>query len=151
MRTRIYTDGSFQKGVGGWAFAAYTQSRIERSSGGLCEASSSNGVELRAIVEALKYCVEAGLYDLEILSDSAYCINNMQYKIPQRWEKNDWKTQLGVEIKNMELWKSYLECINSLEEHKAVVRFTKIKGHVGNTFNEIADAYARQACVQNNE
>lgn len=132
---RIYTDGSILKnpgGAGGWAMVVtHGMSVIELRSGAV-EVSTNNRMELRAVIEAMKYFVEQNAArEIEIISDSEYVVKGVN-EYMENWRKREWR-----KVKNLDMWQQ----IDILWlPHR--MKLTWIKGHAGHRFNELADELA---------
>ena len=151
MKLRIFTDGacSDNPGPGGWGVVFCMADSYKTYSGYELE-TTNNRMELRAVIEALKavdeqkYELDADGYDqLELYSDSAYVINAINNNWIKNWRANGWQTKRGDDVKNVDLWKDVDRLLSSL-----TVRFVKIKGHAGNTFNELVDKLAKDESVK---
>ena len=120
----VSTDGSCLRNPGGaigWAWVNHTG---PSNSGG--EPSGTNQVaELRALLEAV--LAHPGDEPLLIESDSQYAIKCASEWLPG-WKRKGWKTAGGTPVRNLD-----------------AVRFRWVRGHVGNHFNEAADALAGEA------
>jgi ribonuclease HI len=147
---RIFTDGacSGNPGPGGWAFIVLHDNDIETISGGTFE-TTNNRMELTAIVESLRYiCLkyvsrEQSEKDFCIVSDSAYVINAVNSHWIMTWKSNGWKTTKGKTVKNRDLWQDFLRYLSYMKKDNMKVTFEKVKGHSGNSFNEMVDMAAR--------
>lgn len=144
-KIRIFTDGACSEnpGPGGWASVFCKEKECKQFSGNARE-TTNNRMELYAIMFSLKKiltCITK--YDYEIYSDSAYCVNSINNKWIFNWARNEWKTLAGDEVKNRDLWEKVLELLLKVEENKISVTFHKVKGHAGNTFNELVDRLAK--------
>ena len=137
QKVKIYTDGacSGNPGPGGWAAILIYKDTIKEISGG--ERNTTNNImELTAIKEALKALkVEC---EVELYSDSAYCVNAFTQGWIYNWMKKGWKTSDGSNVKNKEIWQ---EIYNLTRKHK--VEFIKVKGHSDNELNNRCDELAR--------
>jgi ribonuclease HI len=129
MTQIIYTDGSCipNPGPGGWAFCGLVDSNDEKSyewhvSGGETQ-STNNRMELTAVIEALNFFVKKKSF--HIYSDSQYVIKcaNGQY----------------TRKKNMDLWKKY-----DISSNQKNIKWTWVKGHNNDKYNEIVDFLAKQ-------
>lgn len=60
-----------------------------------------------------------------------------------KWKKNGWTTSKGDAVKNRDLWEDFATLYEAVKEANIDVVFKKVKGHSGNTFNEMADEVAR--------
>lgn len=144
MKVELYTDGgcSGNPGIGGYAYV------IRVVNGDICasfvrsgfkEHTTNNHMELKAIVEGLKEISNSPAcnLDIEIISDSSYCVNAFKENWIVNWRRNNFKKK-GSPIPNRDLW---LELDNLLGK-VGKVTWTWIKGHNGHKFNEICDTYA---------
>ena len=147
MRIRIYTDGacSGNPGPGGWAMVVNTEDQCKHYSG-YDISTTNNRMELMAVVQCLRRILEHGSNNnvYEIYSDSAYVVNSINNKWLDRWNAGGWKTQKGEDIKNRDLWEQANRYLTEATNAGQRVRFIKIKGHAGNTFNELVDKLAKE-------
>lgn len=134
----VSTDGSCLRNPGGaigWAWVNHTG---PSDSGG--EASGTNQIaELRALLEAV--LAHPGDEPMLIESDSQYAIKCASEWLAG-WKRKGWKTAGGTPVRNLELVQSIDRAIT---ERTGPVRFRWVRGHVGNHFNEAADALAGEA------
>lgn len=150
MTYNVYTDGacSGNPGPGGYAFlvmAEGSDTPILKVSG--CKAQATNNeMELMAVVRALSHLMQNMVISkgqpvntIYVHSDSAYVVNSVNNNWIDFWKKNKWNTKGGTPVKNKELWEKLLE---QLQNKKCHIRFVKVKGHSGNTYNEIVDKAA---------
>lgn len=77
--------------------------------------------------------------DVELYSDSSYCINAINNRWLNVWKSNGWKTSDKKEVKNIELWQELSELIKI---HN--ITFIKVKGHADNELNNMCDKIARK-------
>lgn len=148
MKIRIFTDGacSNNPGPGGWAAVFNLKEKSKKISGRM-QNTTNNMMELMAVVKSLEEVIRKGFYRckvIEIYSDSAYVINAINNGWVQKWKSNGWKTSKGDDVKNRNLWESFLLLKEVTEDSKVKVVFIKVKGHSGNVFNEMADELARK-------
>ena len=135
----IYTDGacSGNPGPGGWAAILIYKERKKELSGGK-QNTTNNIMEMTAILEGLKALkVEC---DVELYSDSAYCVNAFNKKWIFKWAENGWQTADKKEVKNKEIWQ---EIFDLTKKHN--VKFIKVKGHSDNELNNRCDELAKKA------
>jgi ribonuclease HI len=126
----VSTDGSCLRNPGGaigWAWVNHTGPRTNQVA------------ELRALLEAV--LAHPGDEPLLIESDSQYAIKCASEWLPG-WKRKGWKTAGGTPVRNLDLVKSIDTAIT---ERTGPVRFRWVRGHVGNHFNEAADALAGEA------
>ncbi|MEV0945212.1 ribonuclease H [Rhodococcus sp. NPDC049939] len=134
----VSTDGSCLRNPGGAIGWAWVNHEGPSQSGG--EPSGTNQIaELRALLEAI--ISHPGSDPLLIESDSQYAIKCASEWLPG-WKRKGWKTASGAPVKNLELVQSIDLAIS---ERLGPVRFRWVRGHVGNHYNEMADALAGEA------
>ena len=136
----IYTDGSClgNPGKGGWAAIILIEEKKIKIKGGK-KNTTNNQMELMAPIQALKK-IPAGK-KVEIYTDSKYVKMGITEWI-NNWKKNNWKTSSKKKVKNIEFWK---ELDGLTEKHQ--IKWSWVKGHSGNTYNEEVDQLAREAAI----
>lgn len=150
----IYTDGSCYpnpNGPGGWAFYCTLKgAQVVRY--GFSESSTNNGMEMTAILFALRYVPSgpAFNYPLLLFTDSQYCKNALLEWV-EGWKKADWKTAQGKPVKNREVIEETHGLLELHRQHREVeIRY--VRGHVGIPENELCDQranYARKQAATN--
>jgi ribonuclease HI len=119
---KLYTDGacSGNPGPGGWAAIIINGDYIHKISGS-DKSTTNNRMEIIAVIEGLKMISDASR--VEVITDSAYVVNTMT----KGWKRN----------KNQDLW-------NELDAlvFKRDVKFTWVKGHASNQYNNECDKMA---------
>lgn len=135
----IYTDGacSGNPGPGGWA-AVLIYGESKKEIFGSSPNTTNNIMELTAIIEGLKALKKE--CEVEIYSDSSYCVNAFKQGWIYNWMKKGWKTSSGEAVKNQELWQDLYDLT---KKHK--VSFNKVKGHSDVELNNRCDELARNA------
>ena len=105
------------------------------------------------MIESLKKILEEydGESTYELYSDSAYVVNAINNCWLEKWLMNGWKTAKGDEVKNSDLWIKLLEARENLRGFSIEVNVIKVKGHSGNTFNELVDKVAREESMKAKE
>jgi len=138
MKLRIYTDGacSGNPGPGGWASLLMLPEHNQMISGNEKD-TTSNRMELKAAIEALKLALSLDYDKIEVHSDSAYVVNAVSKGWLKKWKNNGWLTVQGKEVKNQDLWKKLLVSLKQAE-----VRLIKVKGHSDNVWNNMCDEQA---------
>ncbi|WP_054815246.1 ribonuclease H family protein [Nocardia arizonensis] len=134
----VSTDGSCLRNPGGaigWAWVGHQGS----SGSGGAAAGTNQIAELRAVYEAI--VAHPGSEPLLIESDSLYAIKCASEWI-SGWRMNGWRTSTGAPVKNVEIIRLIDRAIAG---RPGPVRFRWVRGHVGNYYNERADALAGQA------
>ena len=136
----VYTDGSSlgNHGRGGWAAISEDFK--------LCGAqpnTTNNVMEMTAILKALQECVQRGISEVCIITDSNYVKQGITSWI-HNWKRNGWKTSSGGDVKNRELWIQ----IDELRMKIKMIEWKWVKAHNGNPQNEAVDRLARE-CAKN--
>lgn len=137
QRVTIYTDGacSGNPGPGGWGAVLLFNGHEKRLSGGAAE-TTNNQMELQAATEALNALTRPCAVDLH--TDSQYVKGGITGWI-HNWKRNGWRTANKKPVKNVELWQALDEAITRHD-----VTWHWVKGHAGDTYNEIADQLANE-------
>lgn len=152
VKVRIFTDGACSEnpGPGGWACVFNTDEKCKTFSGH--EASTTNNrMELRAVIESYKKALSlkhAKETDFELYSDSAYVVNSINNNWVEKWQMNDWKTTRDEDVKNRDLWEEFAALRKRARASGVHIKIVKIKGHAGNTFNELVDKLAKQESIK---
>ncbi len=130
-----YVDGSYSNEYKAYSFGCVIISQnqiIEKLSG---SDQNSEYVEMRNVagellgaINAIKWAIKNGYSALKIFHD---------YEGIAKWANDEWSTnKVGT--------KEYVEFIKSSRK-KINISFVKVKGHSGDTFNEMADLLAKKA------
>lgn len=121
-----YTDGSCdnlsKERAGGSAYVILKDGEIVNMKNHGQLNTSNNRMELLAIISAVNACSDGSFID--IYTDSQYCILVLSKSYKPK--------------KNPDLYELYKKCA----AHVGGVRFHWVKGHDGNTYNELADQLA---------
>jgi ribonuclease HI len=121
-----YTDGSCdnlsKERAGGSAYVILKDGEIAKMKNNGRLNTSNNRMELLAIISAVNACPDGAFID--IYTDSQYCILVLSKSYKPK--------------KNPDLYELYKKCV----AHVGGVRFHWVKGHDGNTYNELADQLA---------
>jgi ribonuclease HI len=123
MELTIYTDGSCSPnpGPGGWGYIAVFPTHDVYGSG-QDEKTTNNIMEMTAVIMALKDFSTTKAF--HIYTDSTYVLNCAQ----GLWQRK----------KNVELWKEY-----DRQAKNKTIRFTWVKAHNGDHYNELVDKLAK--------
>lgn len=142
----MHTDGgcSGNPGVGAWAFVAcYGSSENFFSHSGGEAQTTNNRMELSAAIAALKWLREhehaeenGKPYSVVLYTDSQYLKKGMSEWLAQ-WLKRGWKLSSGNTVQNKDLWQQLLNYESTCKEKNIVVTWKWVKGHDGNTYNEM--------------
>lgn len=133
----VYTDGSAlnNPGPGGYsAIAVYGETVVKIGKGYFL--TTNNRMEIMGVIATLEE-FGPGKHFI-IATDSQYTIDGCTSWL-KGWVRNDWQTFTGAPVKNADLWKIMDEL---LKVNKVV--FHKVKAHIGDPFNEMADTIAKQ-------
>jgi len=132
----IYTDGSARgnPGRGGYGAILIWNGKIKEISQGYIH-TTNNRMELMSVVAALESLTRSGL-DIEVFSDSKYVVR----AVSENWLENWIKTDFKGGKKNKDLWKRYHELAKGQQ-----IRFTWVKGHASNPYNQRCDELATTA------
>lgn len=157
MLVRIFTDGACSEnpGPGGWAAVFNTPKKCYTMSGS--ESSTTNNrMELKAVIKAFEkiLSIEKGRtthHGYELYSDSAYVVNSVNSGWIAKWQRNNWKTTKNDDVKNRDLWEEFMVLSDKIKGAGIRVEIIKVKGHAGNTFNEMVDKLARQESMKAKE
>ena len=138
-KVTIYTDGGCIRnpGPGGYGVVLIHGEHRKELSGGY-RRTTNNRMELMAAIVGLR-ALKPGC-DVTLWSDSAYLVNQMRGRIPERWIRNGWRNSDKKPVLNRDLWEQLMA---AREPHE--VRFFKVRGHAGNMENERCDLLAREA------
>jgi ribonuclease HI len=131
-----YTDGSCSPNPGPGGFAVIKD--MKPAFMGHEPSSTNIRMEGKALIAAMK---DANGEECEIFSDSEFWINVITKWAPG-WELRGWQKK-GGEIKNLEIVK---EAVAVYKQSKATL--TWVRGHEGDTGNEMADEWANRAREQ---
>ena len=146
MKVRIFTDGACSEnpGPGGWAAVFNTADKCSTISGNE-KITTNNRMELKAVIEAFKrVLIKNKNAAYELYSDSAYVVNSINNGWIDKWQQNNWKTTKNDDVKNRDLWEEFAYLKNKVESLGIYIQIIKIKGHTGNTFNELVDKLAKE-------
>jgi ribonuclease HI len=143
---KIYTDGgcSGNPGPGGWAFIILREGtgkvQVLREKWGAEENTTNNRAELIAVIRALESLKRLKLREnVEIITDSQLVQKGMTVWI-RTWRENGWLTYEKKPVRNQDLWMQ-LDGLASLFN----LRWTWVRGHDGNKYNERCDKLTQKA------
>ena len=134
-----YTDGSAHPNPGPGGFGVVivdeTTAEIIATYAKSSQKTTNNAEEMKAIIFAVCDAAKRGVPAI-IYSDSAYAINTFTNWMFS-WERNGWVKSDGKVPENLELVKAFFEL-----NKKYKITLNKVKGHVGDKYNEMADKLA---------
>ena len=126
----LYTDGSCMNKpgrLGGWAAVIVHPKGGVRTVTGVAYHTTSNRMELTAVIEGIR-SIGKTKKSICVYSDSMYVVKAMSDGWIENWERAGWLRANGSPV------------TDGLK-----VGFVHVKGHSGDTFNELADDLARSA------
>ena len=137
--TAVYTDGACagNPGPGGWAWAVADG----RQAFGSEPHTTNQRMEIRAALEAVRALPDSPLV---IVSDSTYVVNCFRDAWWRGWHTRGWLNSAKRPVANRDLWEPLIEAVND----RGDVTFTWVKGHSGDAMNDLVDALAVQATVE---
>lgn len=138
---RIYTDGacSGNPGPGGWgAVLIFGENILELNEG--FRLTTNNRMEILAVVNSLSKLKRSS--EVVVISDSKYLVDAINKGWVQRWKSNAWRRNKKDMASNVDLWELLLV---QLQRHQ--VKFEWVKGHSGDTYNDLADKLAVEASM----
>lgn len=156
MKIRIFTDGACSEnpGPGGWAAVFNSEDKCKMIKGNE-STTTNNRMELKAVIESFKMILSRFKtkkdIEFELYSDSAYVVNSINNGWVEKWQKNNWKTTKDDDVKNRDLWEQFVALHKTIKVVGIEVKIIKIKGHTGNTFNELVDKIAKEESMKAKE
>lgn len=155
MKVRIFTDGACSEnpGPGGWAVIFNSADKCKTISGRE-SMTTNNRMELKAVIESYrKILTSIHKHDneYELYSDSAYVVNSINNGWIDKWQLNNWKTTKNEDVKNRDLWEELANLQTKAKILGVSIKIIKIKGHAGNTFNELVDKLAKEESTKAKE
>ena len=145
MKFTAYTDGACSGNPGPGAAAAVlvategeTILKIKELVSPVDPMTTNQRQELQGAILALSALEREGV-DLEVVSDSKYVVQGMSSWI-LGWKRNGWRNSQKEPVANADLWQE----LDRLAAHQRV-RWTWVKGHAGNHYNERCDELAVHA------
>jgi ribonuclease HI len=146
---KVYSDGSCLTNPGQGGYAALVINGDKNYLLYCAMANTTNNImELLGVIEALKFIKYryGDVSDLiQIYSDSSYVCNGSSQWM-EKWNKNNWKTVDGDDVKNKEYWQEMLQLQSVLK-----TEFIWVRGHstnmdnIDSKYNNFVDEMARKA------
>ncbi len=153
MKIRIFTDGACSEnpGPGGWAAVFNSEDKCKVIKGNELS-TTNNRMELRAVIESFRKILDKFKtrkdVEFELYSDSAYVVNSIEKGWVETWQNNEWKTTKGEDVKNRDLWEQFIKLHKQIKSFGIHIEIKKIKGHAGNSFNELVDKIAKEESMK---
>ncbi|MFA6676605.1 MAG: ribonuclease HI [Bacteroidales bacterium] len=134
----IYSDGASRgnPGPGGYGVVLLSGPHRKELSAGYSY-TTNNRMELLGVIVGLE-AIKRVPANITVISDSSYVVNAINKGWVFNWEK---KANFAKKA-NPDLWKRFLTIYR-----KHHVTFKWVKGHDGNTYNEICDKLAVEAAL----
>jgi ribonuclease HI len=134
----IYTDGSGDRDLCGYAAVVYFVDGESIDLGG-CEANSTNHrAELLGLIVALEYLsAHPQSIPIPIFSDSQYAVDGLNEHWVANWHQNNWTNSKGKPVLNRDLW----ELLEALRFVPAT--FYHLRGHTDAFGKKGKDALAK--------
>ncbi len=147
-KVKIYTDGACANnpGKGGYGIVLLYEDASHKihqkniSKG--FEYTTNNRMELMAVIDALAYLKTP--CEIQLYSDSKYVTDAVNKNWIAGWQQKNWKLNTSNPVKNIDLWKKFLDAIKPHD-----IEFIWVKGHNENEFNELCDKMAVEARSNN--
>lgn len=136
----VYTDGacSGNPGPGGWAWAVAPTGDPQGS--GREPSTTNQRMELLAVLNALRVLgTQAGA--IEVVSDSQYVVKCFNEAWWEGWLRRGWKNSQRQPVANRDLWEPLIDLVRE----RGDVTFRWVRGHNGDSMNELVDALAVSA------
>lgn len=136
-----YTDGacSSKDNCGGWSCICVDGPIFY----GYEENTTNNRMELLGVITALQHFSSQKEIGATVYTDSAYISNCFKDKWYMNWRKNGWKNASKQPVKNRDLWERLIGLYEGLKPRMVII--AKVKGHDGDTYNEMCDKLAVKA------
>jgi ribonuclease HI len=135
--TGVFTDGASEgnPGPGGWGAVHVVDGEIIVEDHGSEPHTTNNKMELAALIAGLRMLPPDA--DADVYTDSQLIVNIVT-KWADGWKDQGWTKKSPGPIANLELVKE----AHALYKERPAVRVNWIKAHIGNRWNEYADALA---------
>ncbi|MEL7297001.1 MAG: ribonuclease HI [Pseudomonadota bacterium] len=136
-RVTMYTDGACRgnPGPGGWGVALQYDGHTKNLCGGEQD-TTNNRMELMAAIQGLSALTRR--CDIDLYTDSVYVRDGITKWI-SGWKQRNWRTASKQPVKNQDLWQQ-LDALAAQHD----VRWHWVKGHAGDSGNELADSLANR-------
>ena len=134
--TIVYTDGACKgnPGPGGWGWAVPGGPWANGA-----EAHTTNQrMEVSAALDALRTLRGT----VEVVSDSTYVVNCFRDKWWAGWIRRNWRNSQNKPVANRDLWEPLIALVRARGDE---ITFRWVKGHSGDTWNDVVDALAVEA------
>ena len=138
----VYTDGSadVKAKASGYGYLILDSNGcvLEEGSGSL-DLPNNTYAEIKAVITGIEAALKYAPSELTVFTDYKVIPTILKQEI-HLWQKREWKTSKGRDIKNAELWKELKELSKAFN-----VEIRWVKGHSGNVHNSRCDFLAWRA------
>lgn len=135
----IYTDGACSGNPGPGGFATIIRlGDHEQVLTGTYHTTTNNRMELMAIIAGCEFF--SGPEKFICFSDSQYALSAINAGWLTKWQRNGWKTSIGRNVKNQDLW---IRLSRAIKPH--IIVWEWVRGHSGHPMNERVDKLAVRA------
>lgn len=144
----VYTDGACsgnqkKENLGGYAAVVVFQDKVLKNITGAEQNTTNNRMELTAIIEGLK-SLKTKRIPVVVRSDSAYCVNCINQGWFKKWKANGWRNAKNKPVENKDLWTALFDIASTF----SYIKFEKVAGHSGDTYNDVADKLAKDCIIK---
>jgi len=129
----IYTDGSFRDETIAWAFVVVEKDEVIHTANGVIKTPKPDLLktrniagEMKAVLQAVHWALDEGYSQVRIHADYVGVI----YWVTGKWKARNYFTQK---------YRKWMRNAN------IDITFQHVKGHSGDTYNELADQLAKEA------
>ena len=146
-KIKIFVDGSSagNPGRGGWAVVILKDWKLNHILKGNQSKATNSQMELKALLEALKFLVKNNIDWAQIYSDSSYVVNGAT-KWLNGWILKNGKKANGDAVAHWQTWQDIAQLLSQIQN----LQISWVRWHAGNQFNELADKVAQQQAFEKN-
>jgi ribonuclease HI len=140
----IYTDGCSlgNPGKGGWAAILLHKGKSKQISGGF-RFTTNNRMEILAAIEALKALKIKTNKEITLFTDSRLVHDAFDRNWITEWKKHGWRKPSKEPVLNVDLWQELDDLVA-----KYHVKFTWVKAHNGDVYNEKCDKLSKSEAAK---
>lgn len=109
-------------------------------------ADSNNVMELTAAIRGLQLGRSIEAKKIAIRADAEYVLKGIT-EWSDKWLRSGWKRADGSDVPNQDLWKELISIKDELLESGSTIQWRWVKGHSGDTGNDMADRNATRGVI----